>query len=307
MRASQPEMLVIRRQGRGHGGIGTADPLQPQRDLGVIPVQLVTTVAADDLESVPVATFPSALREQNRLTPDARRNAVSALTSNRDSHNTTGRSAARRIAGMPPAPHPDALGTASGPGTGLGLRRCDAQLGPHISRLCHCRGLEQRLWLLPVWLRDRCGGNCRPVAATTVPPALRPRVFSCAECLASSVPVLPVVLAGAEIPAGGCRDRVQGNPGPYPISYTPDSAVDQIRALRMSLQNKPTVSQTAPLRLTTSSYPCAVQAARDGTPPPGCTCRIRRVTTQGRPLRACGPELDDMNAVTTVGRPSWRA
>ena len=44
-------------------------------------------------------------------------------------------------------------------------------------------------------------------------------------------------------------------------------------------------------------YPCAVQAARGGTRPPGCTCRIRRVTTQGRALRACGPELDDMNAV----------
>ena len=29
------------------------------------------------------------------------------------------------------------------------------------------------------------------------------------------------------------------------------------------------------------------------------------VTTHGRALRACGPELDDMNAVTAVGRPSW--
>jgi len=58
-----------------------------------------------------------------------------------------------------------------------------------------------------------------------------------------------------------------------------------------------------PLRLTTSSHPCAVQAAGGGTRPPGYTCRIRCVTTQGRALRACGPELGDMNAVHH-GRPT---
>ena len=71
----------------------------------------------------------------------------------------------------------------------------------------------------------------------------------------------------------------------------------------MSRRKKPTVSQTAPLHLTTSSYPCAVQAARGGTRPHGCTYRIHGVTTQGRALRAYGPELDDMNAVITVARP----
>ena len=88
------------------------------------------------------------------------------------------------------------------------------------------------------------------------------------------------------------------------IHIRPDSAVDEIRdeirAFRMFLREKPTVSQTAPLHLTTSSYPCAVQAARGGTRPPGCTCRIHRVTTQGRALRAYGPELDDVNAVITA-------
>ncbi len=90
-----------------------------------------------------------ALREQNRLTPDARCNAVPGLTSDRDSRNLTGLRAAPRIAGMPPAPHPDVLRIASGPGTGLGRRRRGTQLDPHISDLCRCRGLEQRLYHLP--------------------------------------------------------------------------------------------------------------------------------------------------------------
>lgn len=38
----------------------------------------------------------------------------------------------------------------------------------------------------------------------------------------------------------------------------------------------------------------------------GRTCRIHRVTTQRRALRACGPELGDTNAVITVGRLLWR-
>jgi hypothetical protein len=95
---------------------------------------------------------------------------------------------------------------------------------------------------------------------------------------------------------GAARSRATAErSGAALIHIRPDSAVDQLRAFRMSLREKPAVSQTAPL--TTSSYPCAVQAARGGTRPPGCTCRIRRVTAQGRALRAYGPELDDMNAM----------
>ena len=64
--------------------------------------------------------------------------------------------------------------------------------------------------------------------------------------------------------SGGVRGG-GATPAPYSISYTggfgSGSAPDQLRAFRMSLREKPTVSQTAPLRLTTSSYPCAVQAA----------------------------------------------
>ena len=74
------------------------------------------------------------------------------------------------------------------------------------------------------------------------------------------------------------------------------------RIIHSGQREKPTVSQAAPLRLTTLSYP-----ARGGTRPPGGTRQTRRVTTQGRALRACGPGLDDMNAVITPGRPSWRA
>jgi len=45
---------------------------------------VITAVAADDLEGVPVATLPTALHEVNRLAPHARRNAVPRLTSLRN-------------------------------------------------------------------------------------------------------------------------------------------------------------------------------------------------------------------------------
>jgi hypothetical protein len=185
MRVSQPEVLVIRRQGRGHGGVRTADPLQRQRDLGVIPVEVVTTVAADDLEGVPEATFPRALREQNRLTPDARRNAVPGLTSDRDSQNTTGLSAAPRIAGMPPAIRPDVLRTASGPGTGLGMRRRGAHLDP-TSVVSATAGVWSSAY---VTCQYGCGIRAE-ASAGRLPPrpsaGLRPSVFSSAQCLASA-------------------------------------------------------------------------------------------------------------------------
>jgi hypothetical protein len=135
---------------------------------------------------------------------------VPALASQRDSHNITGLSAAPRIAGMPPAPRPDVLRAASGPGTGLGLRRCGAHLTP------------------------------ASVASATA------GVWSSAYITCQY----------------GCGIRAEATAGRLPPrpSRWPDSAVDPIRALRMSLQNKPTVSQTALLRLTTSSYPCAVRA-----------------------------------------------
>jgi hypothetical protein len=43
--------------------------------------------------------------------------------------------------------------------------------------------------------------------------------------------------------------------------YTAGFGSGSAPGLPMSLREKPTVSQTAPLRLTTSSFPCAVQAA----------------------------------------------
>jgi hypothetical protein len=55
------------------------------------------------------------------------------LTSHRDSHDITGLNAAPRITGMAPAPHPDALRTASGPDTGHDMRSLGAQLNPHLS------------------------------------------------------------------------------------------------------------------------------------------------------------------------------
>jgi hypothetical protein len=108
-------------------------------------------------------------------------------------------------------------------------------------------------------------------------------------------------------PACAGRASPRQRSAPLLIHIQPDSAVHQLRAFRVSLHEKPTVSQTASLHLTTSSYSCALQAARGGTRPPGYTCRIRRITTLGRALRACGLELDDMNAFIAVARPPWRA
>jgi hypothetical protein len=75
-------------------------------------------------------------------------------------------------------------------------------------------------------------------------------------------------------------------------------------AIGALLREKPTVSQTAPLAA--SSYPYAVQTQGRNA--------VTRVYLPNSPrqhamtsLRACGPELDDMNAVITTGRPSWRA
>jgi hypothetical protein len=66
------------------------------------------------------------------------------LTSQRDGHHITGLNAAPRITGMAPAPHLDAQRTASRPDTGHDMRSFGAQLDPHLSRLGHRRGLEQR-------------------------------------------------------------------------------------------------------------------------------------------------------------------
>jgi hypothetical protein len=145
-----------------------------------------------------------------------------------------------------PAAHPDVLRTGSGPSIGLGMQHCGAQLGPHISSLCHCRGLEQRLYRLPVWLWAPCGGKCWPVAATTVPLALRPRVSPPRNAWPAAFLFCSVVLAGAEIPASGCRDRVPGNPVPYPISYTAGFGSGSDPGPPNVPPNKPTVSQTAP-------------------------------------------------------------
>jgi hypothetical protein len=91
---------------------------------------VVTAVAADDLEGVPVAAFLTAFHDAGRLAPEARRDAVPKLTSHMDSHDVTGLNAAPRIEGMTPAPYADVLRTASRPAIGHDMRRFDAQLNP---------------------------------------------------------------------------------------------------------------------------------------------------------------------------------
>ena len=100
------------------------------------------------------------LDDADRLAPEARRDAMPGLTSPRDGHDITGLNAAPRITGMASAPHPDTLRTASGPDIGHGIQSFSAQLNPHLSRLGHHRGLEQRLRYLPVSPPAPRGDKC---------------------------------------------------------------------------------------------------------------------------------------------------
>ena len=60
-----------------------ADPLKPERDLGVIQVRVIAALAADELKRVGIAAFHPALHDAGRLAPQARRAAVAGLTSKR--------------------------------------------------------------------------------------------------------------------------------------------------------------------------------------------------------------------------------
>jgi hypothetical protein len=93
---------------------------------------VVTAAAAADLEGVPAAAFLTAIHDADRLTPDARRHAMPKLASQRHSHDITGLNAALRITGMAPAPHADALRTASRPDIGHDMQNVGAQLNPHL-------------------------------------------------------------------------------------------------------------------------------------------------------------------------------
>jgi hypothetical protein len=96
-------------------------------------MQMVTAVAADDLERVPVAAFlATTLQDADRLAPDARCHATPKLTSQRDSHNITELNAGPQITGMAPMPHADALRTVRRRDTGHDMRSFGAQHKPHL-------------------------------------------------------------------------------------------------------------------------------------------------------------------------------
>ena len=71
------------------------------------------------------------------------------------------------------------------------------------------------------------------------------------------------------------------------------------RIIHSGQREKPTVSQT---RSPTPHH--VVVPGQERNTAPGGTRQTRRVTTQARALQAHRPELDDMNAVITPGRPS---
>ena len=88
------------------------------------------------------------------------------------------------------------------------------------SSLCH----------LPVWLRDPCGGKCRPAAATTVRwPAAKGLLLRAVpgQQRSRSAPSFSQAPRSLRAAAGiGYRAA----PVPSPIHIRPDSAVDQIQA-----------------------------------------------------------------------------
>jgi hypothetical protein len=91
---------------------------------------MVTTVAADDLEGVPVAAFLTAFHDAGRLAPEADCDAMPGLTSQRDSPDVSGLNAAPRITGVASALRADVLRIGSRPGTGQDIGNFGVQLNP---------------------------------------------------------------------------------------------------------------------------------------------------------------------------------
>src|SRR5690242_5644591 len=121
-------MLGICRNARPQR-VWPADPLQRRWDLGVIQIGMITAVAADDLVRAGVVGL-ALIRHPDRLPPQARRPAMAGLASKRQCRDNPGVPAHPRITVMTPAPHADALRTASRPDIGHHMRSLGAQLNP---------------------------------------------------------------------------------------------------------------------------------------------------------------------------------
>ena len=125
-------------------------------------MQVVTAVAADDLERVPVAAFlATTLQDADRLAPDARGDAMPKLTSQRDSHNITELNAGPQITGMAPMPPQ----TPCEPlGDGIPVTTCEASAlnttPPQVGSAT--AGVWSSATLSASIATRSCGGKCRP-------------------------------------------------------------------------------------------------------------------------------------------------
>jgi hypothetical protein len=77
-----------------------ADLLKPRRDLGVIHIGMIAAARADEFKLVGVAAFHPAVRDADRLAPEARGPAMAGPTSKRQYHAFLGVNGYPRITGM---------------------------------------------------------------------------------------------------------------------------------------------------------------------------------------------------------------
>jgi hypothetical protein len=153
-------MLGICRNARRQH-VRPADPLQPRRDLGVTQIRMITAVAADDLVRAGPAG-PAVIRHPDQLPPQARCPAMAGLPSPGQRHPSLGVNAHPRITVMTPAPHADALRTASRPDIGHHMRSLGAQLNPTSVDSAYRRGLEQHNAIRQYPRQSTAAANARP-------------------------------------------------------------------------------------------------------------------------------------------------
>lgn len=98
-----------------------AEPLKPRRDLGVLQVQVIAAIGADELEHAGVAAFGAAVHDADRLAPQVSRAAVAGLTGERAQVDAVRPSAQPRVTATARSWCGDGGQTDSGSGTGHGV------------------------------------------------------------------------------------------------------------------------------------------------------------------------------------------
>jgi hypothetical protein len=119
-------VLGIHRHALTHR-VRPADLLKPRRDLGVVQIGMIAATWADKLKYVGVAAFYPAVRDADRLAPQARSLAMTRLASTRQRQGALGVHARPRITGIVLAAScRDGSAAGTPPRTGDSVRVCRA-------------------------------------------------------------------------------------------------------------------------------------------------------------------------------------